>query len=96
MLNFVLDKVAIEKEIEYNFLPSTYFDSRKDEFYISVNSQIISFSLIYGEIRKNYCVDTSNIAKHECFFLGTKTLPFIFDSKHTLYEIYLKSEETEG
>lgn len=96
MLIFELEKIAIEKEVEYTFLPYYYFDSRKDEFYISVNSQILSFSLIYGEIRKNYSVDTSNITKHACFFLAPKTAPFIFDNNRNLFEVYLKSEEAEG
>jgi hypothetical protein len=96
MLNCSLEKVAIEKEVEYTFLPCHYFDARKDELYLSVNSQIISFSLIFGEIRKNYSLESSNIAKHSSFFLGSRTPPFILDNTHSLYEVYLKAAEPEG
>jgi hypothetical protein len=40
------EKIAIERGIEYSFLPCFYVDHKKEELYISVNSQIIGFSLV--------------------------------------------------
>ncbi len=42
--------------MEFSFLPQYYYDSKKEEFYISVNDQILSFSVLYGEIKKNYSI----------------------------------------
>jgi len=78
--------------MEFNFIPNYYYDSKKEEVYFSVNHQIISFSVLFGDIRKNYSFDTSNIARHEGFYLGSKTHLFIFDSLKNIYEVYMKNE----
>lgn len=92
MLIFGQEKIAIEKEMEFNFLPGFYFDNRKEEMYISVNHQIISFSVLFGEIRKNYSFDTSNITNQEGFYMGSKTHLFILDTHKNIFEIYLKTQ----
>lgn len=48
MIGLKQEKIAIEKEMEFNFLPYFYFDSKKDEFYISLNDHLISFSVLFG------------------------------------------------
>ena len=94
MIGFEQEKVAIEKEVEFNYLPYYYYDAKKEEFYVSINDQIIAFSVLFGEIRRNYSVDSSNVQKHQCFFLGKNTAPFIVDNSKTMYELYMKNEQT--
>ena len=43
-----LGKVAIERDIDYNFLKSFYIEEAKDELYFSLNNQIMSLSLLHG------------------------------------------------
>ena len=56
-LVFQQEKIAIEKDSEFLFNHSTFFDKAKEEFYFSVNNQILSFSVPQGEIRKSYNMD---------------------------------------
>ncbi len=56
MLVFSQEKVSIERNIDYVFTPYTYYDEKKENFYMSVNNQIIAFSVPHGEIRKNYSI----------------------------------------
>lgn len=51
---FHQEKIAIEKDTEFTYMPHTYYDEAKEEFYLSVNNQIISFSVFQGEIRKSF------------------------------------------
>lgn len=64
--------------------------------YLSVNNQIIAFSLLSGEMRKSFSPDSSNLEKHIAFFMGGKTPLFVLDHSYSVYEIYEKSEEGEG
>ena len=47
-LVFQQEKIAIEKDSEFLFSNDTYFDRAKEDFYFSVNHQIISFSVAQG------------------------------------------------
>lgn len=85
MLGFGLEKVAIEREIELNFLEYWHYDPKKEEFYFSLNDQLICFSLLFGDLRKNYNPDSSNLTKHEAFFLGRTTHPFLIDQNRSIY-----------
>jgi hypothetical protein len=89
------EKIAIERGIEYSFLPYFHIDHRKEELFLSVNHQIISFSLLSGEIRRSYGLDSSNLEKHLCFFVG-KTPLFVLDHDFNLYEVYGKEQMGEG
>ena len=84
-LVFQKEKIAIEKDAEFLFNKSVYLDMGKEEFYFSVNNQIISFSIPQGEIRKSYNMDTANVPKHECFMIGKNTNLFLIDSHKNIY-----------
>lgn len=48
MIGFTQERVAIEKEIDMNFLGYQYYDQKKEEFYFSLNEQIIAFSVPFA------------------------------------------------
>lgn len=96
ILLLTMERVAIEREIEYVFNSSIYYSGQKSEFYFSVNSQIIVFSLLNGEIRKTYNMETSNVPRHYKFVMGDETNMFILDDEYNLYDVYLKNELREG
>jgi hypothetical protein len=79
MLVFSQEKVSIEKNVDYVFTPYSYYDEKKENLYISVNSQIIAFSVPHGEIRKNLSIESSNVEPHEAFMLGNTTRLFVLD-----------------
>lgn len=92
MIGFTQERVAIEKEIDMNFLGYQYYDQKKEEFYFSLNEQIIAFSVPFAEIRKNYNQDSSNLLKHNCFFVDRHDCPFVVDHANSLYQLYFKND----
>ena len=48
MLVFSQEKVSIEKNADYVFTPYSYYDEKKENLYISLNNQIIAFSVPHG------------------------------------------------
>ena len=48
MIGLDQEKVAIEKAIDFNYLPYHYYDPKKEELFFSFNDQIVSISLPFG------------------------------------------------
>jgi hypothetical protein len=96
MIVMAQEKIAIERDIEYSILPYYFIDDKKGELFLSVNNQIMGFSLLSGEIRKSYSPESSNIEKHIGFFMGGKTPLFILDNDYNIYELFEREREREG
>lgn len=46
MLAMVQEKVALEKEVEYNIDPNVEFDREREELVLGVNSQVLRVNLL--------------------------------------------------